>query len=64
MTHSEYYIELTKRFYFEADESLINEIIERQMIPQKLSFNKFYHLYQALHLEKHGEYLQIEIKQD
>ena len=62
MTHKEYYNEIEKRFTQCADSELIIEVNERQMIPQKLSFNRFYHLYQALHLEKHGEYLQIPIK--
>ena len=62
MTHKEYLTELKKRFTECADSELIIEVNERQMIPQKLSFNRFYHLYQALHLEKYGEYLQIEIK--
>ena len=61
MTHTEYLSELKKRFTEVADQELIIEVTERQMIPQKLSFNKFYHLYQALHLEKYGEYLQIPI---
>ena len=64
MTHKEYYNQIEKRFTEVADQELIIEVTERQMIPQKLSFNKFFHLYQALHLEKYGEYLQIEIKQD
>ena len=62
MTHKEYYNQIEKRFTEVADQELIIEVTERQMIPQKLSFNKFYHLYQALHLEKYGEYLQIEIE--
>ena len=62
MTHTEYLSELKKRFTEVADQELIIEVTERQMIPQKLSFNKFYHLYQALHLEKYGEYLQIQIE--
>ena len=62
MTHKEYLTELEKRFVQCADSDLIIEVNERQMIPQKLSFNRFYHLYQTLHLEKYGEYLQIEIK--
>lgn len=61
MTHKEYYTEIEKQFPEVADQDLIIEVNERQMIPQKLSFNKFYHLYQALHLEKYGEYLQIQI---
>lgn len=62
MTHKEYYNQIEKRFTEYADQELIIEVTERQMIPQKLSFNKFYHLYQALHLEKYGEYLQIQIE--
>jgi hypothetical protein len=62
MTHKEYKEAIEKHFTQCADSDLIIEVNERQMIPQKLSFNRFYHLYQALHLEKYGEYLQIEIK--
>lgn len=62
MTHKEYYTEIEKRFSDCADQSLIIEVNERQMIPQRLSFNRFYHLYQDLHREKYGEYLQIKIQ--
>ena len=62
MTHKEYLTAIEKQFPEVADQDLIIEVNERQMIPQKLSFNRFYHLYQTLHLEKYGEYLQIEIK--
>lgn len=62
MTHKEYLTEIEKRFLEVADQNLIIEVNERQMIPQKLSFNRFYHLYQDLHREKYGEYLQIPIE--
>ena len=61
MTHTEYYNELKKQFPLLADQELISRVNEGQKVTKKLPFNRFYHLYQALHLEKYGEYLQIPI---
>ena len=62
MTHTEYYNEIKKQFPLLADQELISRVNEGQKVTKKLLFNKFYHLYQALHLEKYGEYLQIQIE--
>jgi hypothetical protein len=62
MTHKEYKTEIERQFPLVADPDLVIEVNERQMTPQRLSFNRFYHLYQDLHREKYGEYLQIKIK--
>lgn len=62
MTHSEYRTQIEKLFPEYADQDIIIDIIENQMIPEDIPFCKFYHLYQDLHLKKHGEYLQIPIK--
>lgn len=61
MTHSEYRQEIEKRFSEYADQTIVQNIIEGQMIPENMSFSRFYHQYQAQHLEKYGEYLQIPI---
>jgi hypothetical protein len=61
MTHKDAMAYLKKQFIEVADQDIIIDINESQMIPQKLSFKAMYHLYQAKHLEKYGEYLQIAI---
>jgi hypothetical protein len=61
MTHTEAFSYIEKHFTEYADQSIITEIIEGQMIPEDIPFKKMYHLYQAKHLEKYGEYLQIAL---
>lgn len=62
MTHKEYYTEIKRLFPIYADQEIIIDIMESQMIPQNIAFNKMYHLYQYKHYKKYGEYLQITIK--
>lgn len=64
MTHTEALTYIKNHFPFHADNDIIIEIHEGQMIPQELSFKRFYHLYQDKHRAKYGEYLQIELKND
>lgn len=64
MTHTDALSYIEKHFSDYADQNIIIEIHEGQMIPQKLSFKRFYHLYQDKHRAKYGEYLQIELKND
>jgi hypothetical protein len=42
-----------------ADQELIIEINEEQMIPQRMRFEKFLMKYQLKHYEKYGQYLKI-----
>lgn len=54
-THTEAFKYLKSHFTEEADQEIIKEL------PKELPFKKLYHLYQAKHLAKYGEYLQIEL---
>lgn len=62
MTHTEALSYIEKHFPGHADQSIIIEIHEAQMIPENIPFKRFYHLYQDLHRAKYGEYLQIALK--
>jgi len=62
MTHTDAIQTIEKHFLDYADNDIINEIHEEQIIPQKLPFKRFYHLYQDKHRAKYGEYLQIPLK--
>jgi hypothetical protein len=64
MTHTEAITYIEKHFSEYADQSIITDIIEAQMIPEDIPFKRFYHLYQDKHRAKYGEYLQIELKND
>lgn len=61
MTHTEALSYIEKHFSEYADQSIITDIIESQMIPEEIPFKRFYHLYQGLHWEKYKEYLQIPL---
>lgn len=60
-SHTEAFKYLESHFTEEADQEIITDLIESQMISEEIPFKRFYHLYQAQHLAKHGEYLQIEL---
>jgi len=64
MTHTEAFSYIEQHFSEVADQSIITDIIEAQMIPENISFKRFYHLYQDKHRAKYGEYLQIALKND
>lgn len=61
MTHTEAYNQIEAQFSEVADQELIIDIIESQMIKKDIPFKRFYHVYQAKHLNKYGEYLQIKL---
>lgn len=61
MTHTEAMQTIEKHFPEYADQSIIIDIIESQMIPEDIPFRKMYHLYQDKHRAKYGEYLQIPL---
>jgi len=62
MNHSEALSYIEKQFSELADQSIITDILEGQMIPKDIPFKRFYHLYQDKHRAKYGEYLQIPLK--
>lgn len=61
MTHKEARDYIEKMFPEKADQSLVIEVNEENMLGIDMSFSKFYHKYQEKHRLKYGSYLQIEI---
>ena len=59
MKRKKQYLDKIYDFAQVADQDLVIEVNERQMIPKKMRFMQFLAIYQTLHYEKYGEYLKF-----